>query len=112
ATSARGRPAPASEVRGGISAGAPLAPSPGGPAPPPRLAHFPAPPGGVLLVLDQLVANGLLGVRGARAQLGDAIDDVLEQVETIHVVEHDHVEGGGGGALLLAAADVDVTGVV
>src|SRR4029450_7085127 len=89
ASSARGRPAPASEIRGGISAGPLGALAVARPAPLPDLGHVLAVPGDVLLVLDQLVANGLLGVRGARAQLGDAIDDVLEQMETIHVVEHD-----------------------
>jgi len=56
--------------------------------------------GDVLLVLDQLLADGLLGVGGARAQGRHAVDDVGHEVEGVEVVQHDHVEGRGRGALV------------
>ena len=41
---------------------------------------------------------------------GNAIDDVLHQVETVQVVLHPHVEGCRDRALFLIAADMQVRG--
>ena len=65
-------------------------------------------PRNVLLVLDELVANRLLSVGGARTQSGHAVDDIGDQVKPIEVVQHDHVEGSGRRALFLVAAHVQV----
>src|ERR1700676_1001814 len=45
-----------------------------------------------------------------RTELGDAADDVENQLEAIHAVEYDHVKGGGGGAFLDVAGDGGVVG--
>src|SRR5262245_10289362 len=63
-----------------------LAPAPAG-----DLRHVLAVLLDVLLVLDELVADGLLGPGGAAAEPRHAIDHVLHQVEAIEVVEHAHV---------------------
>ena len=62
----------------------------------------------VAAVVDELIAEGLFGVRADGGQARDAIDHVDGQVEAIQIVAHDHVEGGGGRALFLVAADVQV----
>ena len=62
------------------------------PAPVADLRHVLAVLLDVLLVLDQLVADRLLEVRGPRAELRQAVDHVLRQVEAVEIVEHDHVE--------------------
>src|SRR5262249_10476210 len=71
------------------------------PLPAGDLRHVVAVAGDVPPVLDELVADGLLGVGGACPQLGHAVDDVLHEVEAVEVVQHAHVERRGGGALLL-----------
>ncbi len=55
-----------------------------------------------------LVDHPLPQVRRPRAEPGDAVDHVHDQVEAVEVVEHDHVERRRRRALLLVAADVDV----
>src|SRR5262245_58564160 len=62
----------------------------------------------VLLVVNELAAHRLLGVRRTRTQLRHAVDDVADQVEAIHVVQHAHVKRCRGGALFLVAANVYV----
>ena len=44
----------------------------------------------------------------ARPERWHAVDDVLDQVEPVHIVAHRHVEGRGGRALFLVAAHVEV----
>ena len=48
----------------------------------------------------------LLQIGAFRAQIRNAIDHVLHQVETVEVVLHAHVEGRGDRALFLVAADM------
>src|SRR6185369_3878769 len=84
----------------------------------PRLLFRPPPPGDlrhvvtvlldVLPMLDQLVADRLLEVRGPRTELRHAVDHVLHEMEPIEVVEHDHVERGRRRPFLLVAPHVDV----
>ena len=62
----------------------------------------------VLAVFDERVADGLLGVGGARAELRQAIDHILHQMETVHLVQHDHIERRRGRAFLLVAAHMKV----
>ena len=62
----------------------------------------------VLLVLDELVADGLLGVGGLGAELRHAIDHVGDEVKAVQIVHHDHVERRGGRAFFLVAAHVQV----
>ena len=62
----------------------------------------------VLPVLDEPVADGLLGVGGPGAQLRHTIDHVAHQVEAVDVVPHAHVEGRARGALFLVAAHVEI----
>src|SRR5215467_4363008 len=78
--------------------------------PPPAgdLGHIVAVPGDELLVVDELVADRLLGVSGARPKLRHAVDDVAYEVEAIEIVQHAHIERRRGGALFLVAAHVDV----
>src|SRR5262249_12954570 len=63
-----------------------LPPSPAG-----DLGHIVAVPADELLVVDELVADRLLGVSGARSKLRHAVDHVAYQVEAIEVVQHAHV---------------------
>ena len=49
--------------------------------------------GDVFPVLDQVVADGLLGIGGTRAKMGHAVDDVGDQMKAVDVVHHHHVEG-------------------
>ena len=60
----------------------------------------------VMFVLDQLVLHHLLQIGPLGAQLRQAIDHVLHQVEPVQVVLHSHVKGRRDRALLLVAADV------
>src|SRR5688572_18445617 len=57
------------------------------------------------LVLDPLVANGLLGI-GRRRSQADAFDHIGGQVIPVHVVQEYHVERRGGRALFLVATHV------
>src|SRR5262249_31608458 len=79
-------------------------------SPPPArdLRHVVAVPADVCLVVDQLVADRLFGVRSSCPKLGDAIDDLTHQMEAVKVVEHAHVERRRGGALLFVATHMDV----
>src|ERR1017187_1104313 len=78
------------------------------PAPVSNLRHVLAMLADVLPVHDALVRHRLLHVRLARSESRHAVDHVLDEMKTIHVVSHDHIEGGRGGPLLLEAANVDV----
>ena len=46
----------------------------------------------VLLMLDELVANGLLGVRDRGTELRHAINDVGDEMKAVQVVHYHHVE--------------------
>src|SRR5438045_1763340 len=60
-----------------------LPPSPAG-----NLGHVIAVPGNVLLVVDELVADCLLGISGPRSELRHAVDHVADQVETVEIIQH------------------------
>ncbi len=62
----------------------------------------------VMLVLDELVLHHLLQIGPLGAQVRQAIDHVLHEVESVQVVLHPHVEGRRDGAFFLVAADVQV----
>ena len=62
----------------------------------------------VLLVLDELVLHHLLQVGPLGAQLRQAIDHVLHQVEPVQVVLHPDVKGRRDRALFLVAPDMQV----
>ena len=62
----------------------------------------------VLLVIDQLVVDRLLEVRGPGAELRQPVDHVFTQVEAVQVVHHDHVERRRRRAFFLVAAHVQV----
>src|ERR1700720_669407 len=64
--------------------------------------------GNILAVLDQPVADRLLGIGGPRAQPRQPVDHGAHQVETVELVQHAHVERRRGRALLLVAAHVDI----
>src|SRR5882757_2991066 len=64
--------------------------------------------GNILAVLDQPVADRLLGIGGPRAQPRQPVDRGAHQVETVELVQHAHVERRRGRALLLVAAHVDI----
>src|SRR4029450_12247635 len=79
-------------------------------SPPPTgdLGHIVAVSGDELLMLDELVADRLLGVSGPRSELRHAVDHVAYQVEAIEIIQHAHVERRRGGALFLVATHMDV----
>jgi len=60
-------------------------------------------PVNVLLVLDELVLHLLFQVGPVGAQVGQAIHNVLHQMESVQVVLHPNVKCGGDGALLFVA---------
>jgi len=72
------------------------------------LGHVVAELGNVLLVLEEPIADRLFEIRGSGAQLGQAIDDILNQVKPIDLVQHHHVEWRRGRALFLVATHVQV----
>src|ERR1700734_3054048 len=79
---------------------------------PPRpvldLRHVVAVAANVLAMVDELVADFLLGVCGALAKLRHAVDDIADQMETVEVVDHAHVERRGRGSLFLVTAHMNV----
>ena len=62
----------------------------------------------VLPMLEQRIPNGLLCVGRASAELWEAINHVLHEMEAIELIEHHHVERSRGRALFLVAADVQI----
>src|SRR5690348_6014856 len=62
----------------------------------------------VVAMFQQGVMNGLLGVRGLGAELWEAIDDILDEMEAVHLIQYDHIERRGRGAFLLVAPNVQV----
>src|ERR1700722_12704193 len=78
------------------------------PFPVTNLRQVLAVPVDVLLVLNQFILHLLFEVRPLGAQVRQAIDHVLNQVEPVQVVLYSDVKGRGDGALFLVAADVEV----
>ena len=78
------------------------------PLPIPDLRQVLAVPVDVLLVLEQLVAEGLFDVGRPRAESRHTIDGVGDKVEAIQFVQHDHIEGRRGGTFLLVTAHVQI----
>src|SRR6476620_3606959 len=78
------------------------------PPPPGNLRHIVSVPGDERLVVDKLVADGLLGVGSTRSKRWNTIDYVAYEVEAIEIVEHAHVKGRCRGALFLVATHMDV----
>src|SRR6266516_5317370 len=78
------------------------------PFPVPNLRQVLAMVGDVLLVFDEFVANGLLGVRSLGTELRNAVDYVGDEMKTVQVVHHHHVERSRGRAFLFVTADVEV----
>src|SRR6266536_2615450 len=76
-------------------------------SPPPTgdLGHIVAVSGDELLMVDELVADRLLGVSGPRSEPRHAVDHVAHQVEAIEIIQHAHVERRRGGALFLVAME-------
>src|SRR5262249_5846002 len=63
--------------------------------------------GDVPLMVDEFVVDRLFGVGCPGAQLWDAIDDIVHQMETIEIVPYTHVKRRGRGAFFLAALYVN-----
>src|SRR5580700_9581357 len=59
-------------------------------------------------MLDQMIAQYLLGITCHAAEAWNAINRVARQMETVQIVHHGYVEGRGGGAFFLVAAHVQV----
>src|SRR5207245_2306709 len=68
------------------------------PLPIPNLRQVLAALSDVLLVLDEFVADGLLGVGGLGTELRHAIDDVSDEMKAVEVIHHHHVEWSRGRA--------------
>src|SRR5262249_28948057 len=64
--------------------------------------------GDVLLMVDEFVVDGLLGVSSSRTQLRHTIDDIVHQMETIEIVDYAHVEWRCRRAFFLVAPYVNV----
>ncbi len=61
-----------------------------------------------LPVPGSVVRHELAQHRGPGSESGDPVDDVHDEMEPVHIVEHQHVKRSGGRALLHIAADVQV----
>ena len=59
-------------------------------------------------MLHQLIAHLLVEVRAAVAQLRQAQQNVLDEVEAVDIILHAHIKRCGDGALLPVAANVQV----
>ncbi len=66
----------------------------------------------IFFVIEQFIAEVLLHVRGAGAQLRNAIDYIAHQVKSIEIIQHDHVERSCRRAFFFVSADVDVVVIV
>src|SRR5271169_1001169 len=79
---------------------------------PPRpvldLRHVVAVAADVFAMVDELVADFLLGVGGALTKLRHAVNYVADQMETVEVIDHAHVERRGRRSLFLVAAHMNV----
>ena len=62
----------------------------------------------VKAVFDEFVGHRLLQVVAGRAELGQPVDDVCDEVEAVQAVLHPHVEGGGDGAFFVVAAHMQI----
>src|SRR5205814_6814875 len=80
-----------------------LSPSPAG-----DLWQVIAVAGNELLVVDKLVADRLLRIRGARSELRHAVDRIADEVEAIKIIQHAHVERRRRRPFLFVAAYVNV----
>src|SRR3984893_11822237 len=78
------------------------------PAPVTHQRHVFAIAGDVLAMLDQPVLHLFLEVIAATGELRQTIDDVLDKVESIHIVQDRHIEGGRDRAFLLVSAHMPV----
>ena len=59
-------------------------------------------------VIEESVADELFHVSGASDKAWDAVDDVADEMETIEIVQHDHVEGSSRRSFFFVAANVEV----
>jgi hypothetical protein len=64
--------------------------------------------GDVLLVLQQLVTDLLLGIRRAGPELRDAVNHVGDEMEAIQIIEDRHVEKCRRRAFFLVATHVQI----
>ena len=61
------------------------------------LRHVFAMLGDVLFVFDAFVTEGLLGIVHGKTAQGEPVDDIGDQMKTVEIVHHCHVEGSRGG---------------
>src|SRR5215470_5431335 len=62
----------------------------------------------VLLMFDEFVADRLFSIRGSGAQRRHTIDDIMHQVETIHIVQYTHVKRCRRCAFFLVATHMKI----
>src|SRR6516165_8985168 len=80
------------------------------PSPACDLRHIVPVPGDECLVIDELVADGLLGIGGPWPELRHAVDHVAYEVEAIEIIQHAHVERCRGGSAGQAQFDTGAAG--
>src|SRR3984893_8983867 len=64
--------------------------------------------GDVLAMFDQPGLHFVLEVIAAAGELWQAVDDVLDKGEAVHIVQYRHIEGGRDRAFLLVSAHMQV----
>ena len=62
----------------------------------------------VCFVLDEFIAHGLFGIRGHRPKLRYPVDHVDDEMETVKIVEHGHIERGCGRPFFLVPTDMQI----
>ena len=63
----------------------------------------------VVTMLDERILDRLLCVGGARTELRQAVDHVLNEMEAVHLVQDNHVKWRRGRSFFFVAAHVEVS---
>src|SRR5579862_2658855 len=80
----------------------------GSPPPVTNLRHILAEPIYVAFVLDEFAQQLLLQMLTLASRLRQPVDDVHDEMEAVHVVQHGHIKRSGDRAFLLVSANVKI----
>src|SRR5215203_2691262 len=80
----------------------------GAPLPIANFRHVLAVLSDIFFVLNEFFAKRLLGIGAARPQIGDTVNDIAGEMETVEIIENDHVERRSRGAFFFVASYMQV----